>query len=140
MLKKKASNTANSKKIGQRKHKCLINNCQEKGRIVARLGDILLTYCPSHRRYGLRVINYFINQGLRGKLSNFLHETRKNIFITNQPKLSKESYQTLTQYFKERIQQLYEIEKENNITINEALKENIKEEDLDIKDYVDERV
>ena len=81
----------NKKKEGQNKYLCLISGCGKTGRLIGRMSDMPLSYCARHRHYGVRVLDFFIDQLLRNKLYNLLEETRNDFFMKNQPKLSKES-------------------------------------------------
>ena len=66
-----------NKKEGQRHKTCEIVGCEEKGRILAILGNIDLAYCPHHRKkYGERIINALINSCFNYKLTSFLAETK----------------------------------------------------------------
>ena len=67
---------------GQRNKKCNISGCKAKGRVLARMGDIEISYCPYHRKkYGERIINALINSLFNFKLTNFLMDVRTQIFM-----------------------------------------------------------
>lgn len=117
----------NKRKLGQRRYNCLITGCQEKGRIIGRLGDIDLTYCPRHRKKGERILNFLINSLMRYKLTNFLHDSKEAMFMKNEPKLCEICYENIQTFVNQKIVELDELEKV--VPIDEM--ENISEKDLD---------
>lgn len=94
--------------IAQTKKPCII--CQNGGRTIGRLGKIELNYCGKHRKYGERVLNFFIRAVFGDKLKNFLKESKDDLFMKNMPKLSDESYEKIAEYVNENIKKLDEVE------------------------------
>lgn len=101
----------NARKNGQRKYNCLITGCKEKGRIVGKLNTIKLTYCPRHRKKGERVLNFLINSLMRYKLTNFLRDSKQDLFMKNEPQLCDACYEKIRVYVNNKIIALNEIEK-----------------------------
>lgn len=101
----------NKRKEGQRRHDCLIVKCQEKGRIIGRMGkDLPLTYCPKHRKKGERILNFLINSLMRYKLTNFLQDSKQHIFMQNKPKMCDTCQHNFFDFVNEKIQELEEME------------------------------
>lgn len=101
--------TKKSKKEGQRHKTCNVIGCEKKGRILANLGGIEVAYCPHHRKkYGERIINALINSCFNYKLTNFLTETKKEIFM-NDDFLCKECGQKLKEYIIKKTTELEEL-------------------------------
>jgi len=107
---KNKKNSDDKRVDGQRRYECSISECGERGRLLANLGSIQITYCPKHRSYGERVINFLIDSTYRFKLTNFLQENKKELFMDNIPKLSDESYDTLGSYARTMVEKLEELE------------------------------
>lgn len=95
--------------LAQTKYPCLV--CKQGGRIIGHMGDIELTYCGHHRKYGERVLNFLINSIFHYKLSEFLKDTKEDIFMKNMPRLSDEDYKLLAEYVNTKIEELDEIQK-----------------------------
>jgi hypothetical protein len=91
----------------QKSKPCLI--CGDGGRTIGHMGDKELNYCGHHRKYGERVLNFLINSVFQYKLSEFLKETKHDLFMTNLPELSQEDYDKLARYVNSKIVQLDEI-------------------------------
>lgn len=89
---------------------CTIHDCDKGGRVLARLGSVELTYCGHHRKYGERVINFLVNSVFRNELTDFLSETKQDLFMDNLPRLSDESYTKLGSYVDTMIHKLDKIE------------------------------
>lgn len=106
---------SNKKKEGQNRYKCLINGCDKSGRLIGQLSGTPLSYCAKHRHYGVRVLDFFIDSLLRYKLFHLLEEARNDLFMENQPKLSKESYHKLYNYVKTMTEKLKEIKYLDNL-------------------------
>lgn len=96
-----------SRKTSQTKKACLV--CGAGGRTVGRMGSIELNYCGHHRKYAERVLNFLVNSVFRDKLTDFLGETKKDLFMDNLPRLSDESYVLLAAYVDENIHKLDEV-------------------------------
>ncbi|MDP2692232.1 MAG: hypothetical protein Q8O88_01170 [bacterium] len=80
--------TINRRKLGQRRFKCNIRSCEERGRILGRLGkNIVMAYCPTHRKKGERVLGFLVNSLMRYRLTNLLQDAKQQIFMKNEPKL-----------------------------------------------------
>lgn len=105
------SEPRNKRKEGQRRHVCLIVGCEERGRILGKLGDNLLTYCPKHRKKGERILNFLVNSLMRYRLTKFLQDSKHALFMENEPRLSDESYTKLSTFVNESITRLDEMEK-----------------------------
>lgn len=103
--------TENIRRNGQRRYNCLIIDCPNKGRIVGKLGNINLTYCPQHRKKGERILNFLINSVMRYKLTNFLRDSKQALFMKNEPKLCNICYDNIQVYINNKILEIDEIEK-----------------------------
>ena len=93
----------------QTSKECMVSGCEGGGRTIGRLGDIELNYCGHHRKYGERVLNFLINSVFGFKLTDFLKETKHDLFMQNIPKLSDESYELLGSYVNTKIEMLDEV-------------------------------
>lgn len=89
----------------------MIVGCDKGGRILAKLGDLELTYCGEHRKKGERVINFLIASVYGEKLQAMLRESREDLFMQNYPQLSQESYTVIGSYVQTNIHKLSELEK-----------------------------
>ena len=104
-----------TKETNQTKHDCMIKDCIKKGRSIGHLGGLPLNYCAEHRHYGVRVLDFFIDSLLRYKLTDFLEETRRELFMKNLPKISDNSYKVLSDYVKNMANQLEQLEELNKL-------------------------
>lgn len=93
----------------QTSKECLV--CGSGGRTIGYMGDIQLNYCGHHRKYGERVLNFLIRAVFGEKLKNFLKESKDDLFMSNMPRLSDESYEQLANYVNKMIHKLDEVEK-----------------------------
>ena len=83
---------------GQRSRLCDVVGCEAKGRILANLGGMPISYCPKHRKkYGERIINALVNSVFNYKLSNFLSNVKTDIFMSDDF-LSEESSKKIKDY------------------------------------------
>ena len=107
---------------GQRSKECDITGCNNKGRILAKLGDIPIGYCPYHRkRYGERIINALINSLFNYKLSNFLSNVKADIFM-NKDFLCQGCSEKLKQYIinkTEKLDGIIEFQEKNDAKFDE---------------------
>lgn len=94
----------------QTSKECLIVNCDKGGRLIGRLGEIELTYCGHHRKYGERILNFLIRAAFGDRMKDFLSETKDDLFMKNMPELSEHSYQVLSEYVNDMIHKLDEVE------------------------------
>lgn len=112
----------NTSTKGQRSKECDIIGCNEKGRVLARMGTVEICYCPKHRkRYGERIINALINSIFNNRLSNFLSDIKHDIFWSDKI-LSEKSAKKLKEYVLEKTSELEELEryaKDNEVNPNE---------------------
>ena len=100
-------------KKGQKYATCSIVGCKDHGRIVARLGSIEICYCAHHRKkYGERVINALINAKFNFRLSRFMNDARKDLFMNYNSHLSEESKKAEAKYIKSKIEELKALEEE----------------------------
>lgn len=130
----KKKNKLKNRADGQRKYDCSVSGCEDKGRVIAWLSDIPITYCPKHRSYGNRVINFFLNSMYRDKLTKFLQDKRNDVFSKNNKlNLSEGSTDTLGSYVKETAGSLIELEEKL-----ESITEIISEKDIGVAEN-DER-
>jgi hypothetical protein len=96
---------------GQRSRTCDIVGCEEKGRVLARMGTIEICYCPKHRKkYGERIINALVDSIFNYRLSNFLTEIKQKIFWSDDI-LSEDSARKLKEYILSKTAELEELEK-----------------------------
>jgi hypothetical protein len=115
-----------TKTDGQRSKVCDINGCQNKGRILAKLGGIEIAYCPEHRKkYGERIINALINSCFNFKLTNFLTEIKTEIFMGDNI-FCMECNQKLKDYIIEKTEEL-----ENMLIYAEENDAKIAEDEVD---------
>jgi len=95
---------------GQRSKTCDVIGCEKKGRVLANLGGIPICYCPTHRKkYGERIINALINSVFNYKLTNFLSDVKKDIFMSKDF-LSEESAKKIKAYILTKTKELEELE------------------------------
>jgi hypothetical protein len=85
--------------------------CGKGGRTIGRMGKEELNYCGHHRKYGERVLNFLINSVFGYKLTEFLNETKQDLFMKNLPTLCDEDYKKLAVYVDEKVLQLDDIKK-----------------------------
>ena len=100
------------KKNGQRNYKCLIIGCEDMGRKVGKLGNIVLSYCPKHRDYGTRILNFLIDSRFRGRFIDFLDETKRDLFVKNEPSLCEICNQKIADYVISKTEELNKLENE----------------------------
>lgn len=96
---------------GQRRFQCLIIGCPEMGRILGKFAQKPLTYCPKHRKKGERILNYLVNSLMRYRLTNFLQDSRQQLFMDNHPKLCQGCYDNLAEFVNTMMLKLDEMEK-----------------------------
>ena len=95
----------------QTKKPCQAIGCPKGGRTIGKLGDIELNYCGHHRKSGERVLNYLINSVFRYKLTDFLKETKSELFMDNIPEFCPHCYDVVGSYVHLKISQLDDIQK-----------------------------
>ena len=88
----------------QRSKPCLV--CGVGGRTIGRMGNIELNYCPHHRKYGERVLNFLIRSVFGEELKKFLKESKDDLFMANNPELCSDCYQKLSTYTNKMIKEL----------------------------------
>ena len=92
---------------------CCFRDCKKKGRVLARLGNINIAYCGSHRKkYGERVLNALINARFNGKLARFLSVIKHDLFLNYNCHLCEECRKKEADYIKTKVEELYELEVE----------------------------
>ena len=108
----KQEEESNKRRDGQRRYNCLIIKCTEKGRIIGRMGDnLLLTYCPKHRKKGERILNFLVNSLMRYKLTKFLQDSKQKLFMENEPKFCEPCNQKIATFVGQKITELDNLEK-----------------------------
>lgn len=110
---------------GQRSKTCDVTGCNEKGRVLARIGGkIEIAYCPKHRKkYGERIINALINSKFNYKLTNFLAGVKTKIFW-EEGILDEGSAQRLKEYILKKtdeLEELVEYAEDNEVTLDEEI-------------------
>ena len=126
-------------KKGQAYATCCFRDCQEKGRVLARLGEIEIAYCGSHRKkYGERVLNALVNARFNGKLARFLSVIKQDLFMNYNSHLCEECRKKEAEYIINKTNELYILEQEaDNYNLN---KDNLSEECDDSEwEFEDER-
>lgn len=88
---------------------CMI--CGGGGRTIGKLGNTSLNYCGYHRKYGERVLNFLINSVYGYKLTEFLKDSKQDLFMKNAPELSEPSYERLADYVTQTVHRLEEVQK-----------------------------
>lgn len=110
---------------GQRSKTCDMIGCEEKGRILAHMGNIDIAYCPTHRKkYGERIINALINSRFNFKLTNFLSGVKKDIFMSDNM-FCEECASKLKTYVidkSDELDNIIEYQEENDAVFDESLK------------------
>ncbi len=94
----------------QTREPCQANNCPRGGRVIGRLGGKKVAYCGHHRKNGERVFNFLINSVFHFKLTDFLKETKHDLFMANNPELCKDCNDRLEAYIHVMIGKLDEVQ------------------------------
>lgn len=94
----------------QRQFKCSIVNCEHKGRKIAQLGTIPLSYCPKHRDYGVRILNFLVDSKFRNKFLVFLNEFRNEMFMLGSPEFCEQCNNKLHDYITTKSEELIKLE------------------------------
>lgn len=95
---------------------CTITGCENGGRTIGVLGrgssnPIELNYCGRHRKYGERVMNFFIGAIFGDELTNMLQESKKDLFQENFPEFCESCNDKIASYVHRNISKLEEIKK-----------------------------
>jgi len=87
-----------------------------------KLGRVENYYCacPEHRKYGERVMNFFIDSVTRFKLSDFLSESKKDIFMKDYPELCDSCKEKLWKYMDDKLSRTNIVEELQNVAGKKA--------------------
>lgn len=94
----------------QTKKPCQATGCGRGGRVIGRLGGKEVVYCGHHRKNGERVFNFLINSVFQFKLTDFLKETKHDLFMVNNPELCNECNNRIESYIQSMVSKLDEIQ------------------------------
>ena len=102
---------------------CAVTQCNERGRVLARLGGDVIAYCPRCRKYGERVIDFMIDSVFRNKLSKFMSETKEDIFEKDVLELDEKTNKLFKDYLKKKSYELWELDKWKQMKSDKVIRE-----------------
>jgi hypothetical protein len=95
---------------GQNKYSCCISGCEKTGRKFGKIGEIILSYCPEHRKIGEKILNYLLSSKRRSLRTKLLYKCKYSIMFEEEPKFCDECEKKLINLLQKGIT---EIDKNN---------------------------
>jgi len=98
----------NKRVDGQNKYKCCIVGCNETGRKFGNIGDVIIAYCPKHRKIGEKIMNFLFDSKKRYFRTKLLYKVKHSLLFENEPAFCPDCQKKLINFLNKAIKEIDE--------------------------------
>jgi len=98
----------NKRVDGQNKYTCCIAGCNKKGRMFGSIGNVVISYCPKHRKIGEKILNFLFDSKKRYFRTKLLYKVKHSMMFENEPNFCPSCQKKLIDFLNKAIKEIDE--------------------------------